>query len=149
MDVLCVQSPRRKMIMKPLLVLLLCFASFAVQSAPPCEKCDMEIVETTRDSLSSLNFERVENFLCTFDKSCAGDFEFYRASNETLFDLIYHVPELFLKVLQYGNLKNHEVIMDELGTPASAGIDVEVIRMKIKKQDEKYMYKHDVLSALH
>ena len=108
----------------------------------------MEIVEMTRDSLSSLNFERVENFLCTFDKSCSGDFEFYRASNETLFDLIYHVPELFLKVLQYGDLKNHEVIMDELGTPASVGIDVEVIRTKIKKQDEKYMYKHDVLSAL-
>ena len=134
--------------MKPLLVLLLCFASIAVQSAPPCEKCDMKIVETTRDSLSSLNFERVENFLCTFDKSCAGDFEFYRASNETLFDLIYHVPELFLKVLQYGKLNNQDFILEELGRPYSSAINTEVIRNKIKKQDEKYMFKYDVLSAL-
>ena len=80
--------------------------------------------------------------------SCASDFEFYRASNETLFDMIYTAPELFLKVLQYGDLKNHDVIMEELGSPAHAGIDVEIVRNKIKKQDEKYMFKYDVLSAL-
>ncbi len=108
----------------------------------------MEIVQTTRENLSSLNFEQVQNFLCTFDESCASDFEFYRASNETLFDMIYTAPELFLKVLQYGDLKNHDVIMEELGSPAHAGIDVEIVRNKIKKQDEKYMFKYDVLSAL-
>ncbi len=119
-----------------------------LQSAPPCEKCDMDIVRDTRENLTSLNFDSVQNFLCTFDEICQDDFEFYKASNETLFDLIYYAPELFLKVLQFGELKNHEVIMDELGHPAHVGIDVELIRNKIKQQDEKYMFKYDVLSAL-
>ena len=133
--------------MRPLFIFSLCFSTFLMYGAPPCEKCDMEIVRETREKLSTLNFETVQNFLCTFDESCQGDFEFYKASNETLFDLIYHAPETFLKVLQFGELKNQDVILDELGHPAHAGIDVEVIRNKIKEQDEKYMFKYDVLSA--
>ena len=134
--------------MRPLMILFLSFQIGFAQSAPPCKKCDMEIVQMTRENLSELNFERVQNFLCTFDKSCEDDFEFYKASNETLFDMIYNAPELFLKVLQFGELNNHDLILNELGTPASVAIDVEVIRNKIKKQDEKYMFKYDVLSAL-
>ena len=134
--------------MRFLLILLLSYQALSAQSTPECKKCDIQNVQTTRENLSELNFDRVQNFLCTFDESCEGDFEFYRASNETLFDLIYHAPELFLKVLQFGELKNHDVIMKELGTPANAGIDVELIRNKIKKQDEKYMFKYDVLTAL-
>ena len=134
--------------MRPLMILFLSFQIGFAQSAPTCEKCDMEIVQMTRENLSALNFDRVQDFLCTFDKSCEDDFEFYKVSNETLFDMIYNAPELFLKVLQFGELNNHDIILKELETPASVAIDVEVIRNKIKKQDEKYMYKYDVLSAL-
>ncbi len=134
--------------MRPLMILFLSFQIGFAQNAPSCEKCDMEIVQMTRENLSALNFEQVQDFLCIFDESCEDDFEFYKASNETLFDMIYNSPELFLKVLQFGELNNHDLILKELGTPASVAIDVEVIRNKIKKQDEKYMFKYDVLSAL-
>ena len=134
--------------MSPLLVFYFLIYSLAAQSGPVCEKCDMETVRITRENISALTFERVQDFLCIFDESCAGDYEFYRASNETLFDVVYKAPETFLKVLQFGELKNHELIFEELGAPAHAGIDVEVIRARIKEQDEKYMFKYDVLSAL-
>lgn len=134
--------------MRPLLVFCFLIQSLALQSAPGCEKCDMEMVRTTRENMSNLTFERVQDFLCIFDESCAGDYEFYRASNETLFDLVYRAPETFLKVLQFGELKNHKLIFEELGSPAHAGIDVEVVRARIKEQDEKYMFKYEVLSAL-
>ena len=133
--------------MRPLLVLILGFYSLTIQGAPACEKCDLEQVKVTQENLYGLTFAMVQEFLCTFDETC-DDLEFSKLSNETLFDVVYNNPELFLKVLHYGNLKNHDLIMKELGSPAHAGINVEVIRNKVKKMDEKYMFKYDVLSAL-
>jgi hypothetical protein len=130
------------------LFLFLFLYYFSVQGAPDCEKCDMETVRVTQENLSGLTFAMVQEFLCTFDEGCEGDIEFSRLSNETLFDLVYNAPELFLKVLQFGQLKNQDLILQELSSPAHAGINVDLIRSKIKKQDEKYMFKYDVLSAL-
>ena len=98
--------------------------------------------------MSQLSFEIVEEFLCTLDDSCKGDLEFYRRSNETLFDLVYNAPDLFLTVLQFGELKNHRIIMEELRSPIHVGIDVEAVRSKVKNTDETHMFRNDVLSAL-
>lgn len=108
----------------------------------------MEKVRITQENLSDLTFEMIKEFLCTFDASCASDYEFAQVSNETLFDLVHNSPELFLKVLQYGELKNIDLILDELRSPANSSINADVIRNKIKKQDDKYMFKYNVLSAL-
>jgi hypothetical protein len=134
--------------MRPLLILFLCFSSFSLHSEPICETCDLDQVKVTQENLSGLTFALVQEFLCTFDERCKDNLEFSKLSNETLFDVVYNAPELFLKVLQFGKLNNHDLILRELGTPVSVAIDVELIRNKIKKQDEKYMFKYDVLSAL-
>ena len=134
--------------MKSLLVSLLIFCSFSLQSQPLCETCDMDKVKVTQEYLYDLTFSRVQDFLCILDESCQENLEFSKMSNETLFDVVHNAPETFLKVLQYGKLDNQEFILEELGRPAHAGIDPEVIRDKIKEQDEKYMFKYDVLSAL-
>lgn len=134
--------------MKSLLVSLLFFCSFSLHSEPICETCDIEKIKVTQDNLYDLSFALVQDFLCTLDASCKEDLEFSKMSNETLFDLVHNAPEVFLKVLQFGKLNNQDFILEELGRPAHSGINVEVIRNKIKKQDEKYMFKYDVLSAL-
>lgn len=126
----------------------LCLSSFSMQSDPICETCDIDKVKVTQENLYGLSFALVQDFLCTFDDGCRDDLDFSRLSNETLFDVVHNAPELFLKVLQFGKLKNQDFILEELGRPAHAGINVEVIRSKIKQQDDKYMFKYDVLSAL-
>lgn len=131
----------------PLLILAALF-SLSIQGEASCDTCDMEILKNTQQHITQLNFEMIEDFLCTFDKSCRADLEFYRWSNETLFDLVYHSPDLFLRVLQYGEVKNRKVILEELSMPIHDGIDVEVVRNKVKAADEVYMFKNDVLSAL-
>ena len=141
--------------MRLLLVLILCCTSFALQGASDvsnevnCETCDLDRVKLTQENLYDLNFAMVQDFLCTLDESCKEDLEFYKLSNETLFDVVHNAPEVFLKVLQYGKLNNQDFILEELGRPYSSAINTDVIRNKIKKQDEKYMFKYDVLSALH
>ncbi len=140
--------------MRLLLALILCSLHLDLQSFPitqndsNCETCDMEKVKLTQENLYDLNFALVQDFLCTLDESCKEDLEFYKLSNETLFDVIHNAPEVFLKVLQYGKLNNQDFILEELGRPYSSAINVDVIRNKIKEQDEKYMFKYDVLSAL-
>ena len=134
--------------MRLLLILFLCLSSLSLHSDPICETCDIDKVKVTQDNLYDLSFAMVQDFLCTFDENCKDNLEFSKLSNETLFDVVHNAPELFLKVLQYGKLNNQEFILEELGHPAHAGINVEVIRTKVKKQDEKYMFKYDVLSAL-
>lgn len=134
--------------MRLLLVLFLGLTSLSLRSDPICETCDIDKVKVTQEYLYDLNFARVQDFLCTFDESCKDDLEFSKMSNETLFDVVHNAPEVFLKVLQYGKLKNQDFILEELGHPAHAGINKEVIISKIKNQDEKYMFKYDVLSAL-
>ena len=134
--------------MKSLLVSLLFLCSFSLHSDPICDTCDVEKVKITQEYLYDLNFALVQDFLCTLDESCQENLEFTKLSNETLFDVVHNAPEVFLKVLQYGKLKNQDFILEELGRPSNVGINTEVIRNKIKKQDEKYMYKYDVLSAL-
>jgi hypothetical protein len=119
-----------------------------LHSEPICETCDLDKVKVTQEYLYDLNFARVQDFLCTLDESCKDNLEFAKRSNETLFDVVHNAPEVFLKVLQFGKLKNQDFILEELGRPSHAGINVEVIRSKIKEQDEKYMFKYDVLSAL-
>lgn len=134
--------------MRLLLIFFLLFSSFSLRSDPICETCDIDKVKVTQEHLYELNFTRVQDFLCTFDESCKDDLEFSKMSNETLFDVVHNAPEVFLKVLQYGKLDNQDLILEELGHPSNAGINVEVIISKIKNQDEKYMFKYDVLSAL-
>ena len=134
--------------MRLLLILFLCLSSHLLHSDPICETCDLDKVKVTQEYLYDLNFARVQDFLCTLDESCQDDLEFTKRSNETLFDVVHNAPEVFLKVLQFGKLKNQDFILEELGRPSNVGINTEVIRNKIKKQDEKYMYKYDVLSAL-
>lgn len=134
--------------MKFPLILFIALCAIDLQGAPSCEKCDMEIIKTTQENISQLTFEMVEDFLCTLDRSCRDDLEFYRWSNETLFDLVFHSPDLFLRVLQYGEVDNRKLILEELSMPIHDGIDVEVIRNKVRKADEVYMFKNDVLSAL-
>lgn len=134
--------------MRLLLILLLCSSSLSLHSDPICDTCNIDKVKVTQENLYGLNFALVQDFLCTLDESCKEDLEFSKLSNETLFDVVHNAPELFLKVLQFGKLNNQEFILEELGRPSHAGINVEVIRNKIKKQDEKYMFKYDVLSAL-
>lgn len=134
--------------MRLLLILFLGLSSFTLHSDPICETCDIDKVKVTQEYLYDLNFAMVQDFLCTLDESCKDNLEFSKLSNETLFDLVHNAPEVFLKVLQYGKLSNQDFILEELGRPSNAGINTEVIRNKIKKQDEKYMYKYDVLSAL-
>jgi hypothetical protein len=134
--------------MRLLLILFLGLSSFTLHSDPICETCDIDKVKVTQEYLYDLNFAMVQDFLCTLDESCKDNLEFSKLSNETLFDLVHNAPEVFLKVLQYGKLDNQDFILEELGRPSNAGINTEVIRSKIKKQDEKYMYKYEVLSAL-
>ncbi len=134
--------------MRLLFILFLCLSSLSLHSDPICETCDLGKVKATQEYLYDLNFARVQDFLCTLDESCQDNLEFAKRSNETLFDVVHNAPEVFLKVLQFGKLKNQDFILEELGRPSHAGINVEVIRNKIKEQDEKYMFKYDVLSAL-
>jgi len=134
--------------MRLLLISFLFMSSLSLHSDPICETCDIETVKVTQDNLYDLSFALVQDFLCNLDESCKEDLEFAKLSNETLFDLVHNAPEVFLKVLQFGKLNNQDFILEELGRPAHSGINVEVIRDKIKKQDEKYMFKYDVLSAL-
>ena len=88
--------------MKSLLVSLLFFCSFSLYSEPICDTCDLEKVKITQDNLYDLSFALVQDFLCTLDESCQENLEFYKLSNETLFDVVHNAPEVFLKVLQYG-----------------------------------------------
>ena len=130
----------------PYCLMILLVLSF--QEVNACEDCDFKSVVNTRNSLDALNFEIVEGFLGTFDNKCENNIEFLQMSNETLFDVVYNSPGLFLKVLQYGNLDNHDLILEELKHPVHDGINVDVILEKIKSQSDKYMYKYDVLTAL-
>ena len=131
-----------------LLILFVSFYSLSAKSAAECEKCDIETIKVTQENITNLNFPMVKEFLCTFDETCKEDLEFARWSNETLFDVVHNAPELFLKVLQFGGLKNQDFILSELESPVHSGINVPVIRNKVKQMDDKYMFKYDVLSAL-
>lgn len=119
-----------------------------IQNMKACEDCDFKSIVDTRNSINELNFKIVEDFLATFDNSCDNNIEYTQMSNETLFDVMHNSPGLFLKVLQYGNLDNHDLILKELKHPVHDGINVDVILEKIKDQPDKYMYKYDVLKAL-
>ncbi len=131
-----------------LLILFVSFHSLSMKSATECETCDIETIKVTQENITNLNFKIVKEFLCTFDETCKEDLEFARWSNETLFDVVHNAPELFLKVLQFGGLNNQDLILNELESPVHSGINVPVIRNKVKKLDDKYMFKYDVLSAL-
>ena len=130
------------------LILILCLSYLSLHSEPICETCDIDKVKVTQENLYDLNFALVQDIHCTLDENCKDDHEFYNLSNETLFDVVHNAPEVFLIVLQFGKLNNQDFILEELGRPSHPGINVEVIRNKIKQQDEKYMFKYDVLSAL-
>ena len=129
-------------------ILILCLSYLSLHSEPICETCDLDKVKVTQEYLYDLNFARVQDFLCTLDESCQDNLEFTKRSNETLFDVVHNAPEVFLKVLQFGKLKNQDFILEELGRPSHAGINVEVNSIKINEHDEKYMFKYVVLSAL-
>jgi len=112
-----------------------------------CEKCDIEKVKTINDNLDNLTFEMLDEFLCTFDKSCENNVEFSEWSNEMLFKVLDKSTELYFKVLTNGKIENAEIILEEIKNPI-VEIDYQKIYDNIKRVDTQEKLKKEYLRIL-
>ena len=112
-----------------------------------CEKCDIEKVKTINDNLDNLTFEMLDEFLCTFDKSCENNVEFSEWSNEMLFIVLDKSTELYFKVLTNGKIENAEIILEEIKNPI-VEIDYQKIYDNVKRVDTQEKLKKEYLRVL-
>jgi len=137
----------KKKQMRIILMTILLFTLTKISATTFCEKCDIEKVKTIYDNLDSLTFEMVDDFLCTFDKSCMNKVEFIQWSNEMLFKVLIKSPELYFNVLTKGKLKNAELLFEEIKNPVIE-IDYQIIYDKIKRVDTEEKLKKEYLKML-
>lgn len=112
-----------------------------------CEKCDIEKVKTINENLDNLTFEMIDEFLCTFDKSCEINVEFSEWSNEILFKVLNKSTELYFKVLTKAKIENSEILLKEIENPI-AEIDYQKIYDNIKKVDTQVKLKKEYLRVI-
>jgi len=142
---LCFMLKKKKM--RIILITILLFTLTKMSAMTLCEKCDIEKINIIYNNLDNLTFEMVDDFLCTFDKSCKNNVEFTQWSNEMLFKVLTKSPELYFKVLTKGKLKNAELLLEEIKNPVIE-IDYQIIYDKIKKVDTEEKLKKEYLKML-
>ena len=133
--------------MRIILITILLFTLTKMSATTFCEKCDFEKVKIINDNLDNLTFEMIDEFLCTFDKSCENNVEFSEWSNEMLFIVLNKSTELYFKVLTIGKIENAEIILEEIKNPI-VEIDYQKIYDNIKKVDTQEKLKKEYLRVL-
>jgi len=133
--------------MRIFLITILIFTLTKMSATNFCEKCDIEKVKTINDNLDNLTFEMLDEFLCTFDKSCENNVEFSEWSNEMLFKVLDKSTELYFKVLTNGKIENAEIILEEIKNPI-VEIDYQKIYDNIKRVDTQEKLKKEYLRIL-
>jgi hypothetical protein len=137
----------KKKKMRIILMTILLFTLTKMTATTFCEKCNIEKVKTINDNLDNLTFKMVDEFLCTFDKSCENNVEFSEWSNEMLFKVLDKSTELYFKVLTNGKIENAEIILDEIKNPI-VEIDYQKIYNNIKKVDTQEKLKKEYLRVI-
>ena len=112
------------------------------------DKCSLEILKATADSLNELDKASISAFLSTFQKGCDKNVEYSEWSNELLFQVVEQYPKLFLKVLHENNSIDQKIILQELKTPVNDEIDLEQLIKSVEKASSNNETNKRVLEAL-
>jgi len=145
MQTVVLHAEKKKM--RIILITILIFTLTKMSATNFCEKCDIEKVKTINDNLDNLTFEMLDEFLCTFDKSCENNVEFSEWSNEMLFKVLDKSTELYFKVLTNGKIENAEIILEEIKNPI-VEIDYQKIYDNVKRVDTQEKLKKEYLRVL-
>lgn len=129
--------------MKTLLFTIFMISSHSYEK---CSKCDMDIVVAIQNSSGRATSDQIDQFLCTFSRSCNYNIEFMEVSGQTLYTLVEIQPELFLHSLKFVNKDSREEIFARLAKPVDDAPPLSLIRERISKYKTKYTAK--VLQAI-
>jgi len=106
-------------------------ASFSQETKVKIQ-CNLNIVNKTNSNIDSLDFEKVELFLKTFDSTCQNNTEFSEYSNEVLFKLLATRTILFVNVLSTSKNIDLPIIFSEIENPVTE-YDLQPIYVKFKE----------------
>jgi hypothetical protein len=87
-------------------------------SQEECTKCDIDKVKTVEENMKNLNYQIIEDFLCTFDVSCKTNEEYSEWSNELIFKVVENYSALRIKVLEQSQNIDRILILNEIENPS-------------------------------
>jgi hypothetical protein len=82
-----------------------------------CTKCDIDKLKTVEENMKNLNYQIIEDFLCTFDVSCKTNIEYSEWSNELIFKVLENYSALLIKVLEQSQKIDRILILKEIENP--------------------------------
>ena len=127
-------------------IILLNISTITAQSE--CEKCEIQKITTVYKNVDNLNYQIINEFLCTFDKSCENNVEYSQWSNEMLFKVIENSTDLYFEVLENYNQREKDYLLKELESPIHDGIDIQIIYDNIKSSNAMEDIKNQYLNTL-
>ncbi|NOU47118.1 MAG: hypothetical protein HOO86_08660 [Bacteroidales bacterium] len=133
--------------MKYFLIIFALLGTPTVFALNPCDKCDIERVLLVSENLDCLTTEMLNEFLCTFDKSCSVNVEYSEFSNETLYAVLEKAPTLFFQVIANGQFDN-DILIEEIKNPINDLIDLQSVYDNAKSLFFEKELKTKYLNAL-
>ena len=113
-----------------------------------CERCDIQKIKAVYENIDKLTYKIINEFLCTFDKSCELNVEYSEWSNEMLFTIIEKNTDLYFEVLENLNQQKKDYLLKEIENPIHDGIDFQKIHDRIKSSNTTEELKNKYLTAM-
>lgn len=111
------------------------------------QRCSIDIVWETDESIDNLSDTLIYLFLYSFDESCNNNVEYCEYSNEVLFKLLVQYPEkLAINLLKEGI--NQEIIFNELSSPINDAINTDQVVKSVKNANIDDALKNKIIAAL-
>lgn len=110
------------------------------------DPCDSELLLQTSKGFTSLYESHIRSFLATFKDKCDSE-EYKEWRNELLFDILERYPDNVIQLLGTRSLPV-KVILEELKSPVSDGIDFEKLITKVEDSKVDSQAKQQVLESL-